>query len=85
MGAEGAARIIFRKEIREADDPEKKEKEMIEAYRRAFLNPYRTAEKGYIDEIIVPEETRPKLIKALDSLENKTERMPPKKHANMPL
>ncbi|NIS70066.1 MAG: methylmalonyl-CoA carboxyltransferase [Proteobacteria bacterium] len=85
MGAEGAARIIFRKEIREADDPEKKEEEMIEAYRRAFLNPYRTAERGYIDEIIVPEETRPKLIKALESLENKTERMPPKKHANMPL
>jgi propionyl-CoA carboxylase beta chain len=85
MGAEGAARIIFRKEIKEAADPEQKEKEMIEEYRRAFLNPYRTAEKGYIDEIITPEETRPKLIRALESLKNKTESMPVKKHANMPL
>lgn len=85
MGAEGAARIIFRKDIREAEDPEKKEREMIELYRQTFLNPYRTAEKGYIDEIIVPEETRPKLIRALESLKNKTDSMPPKKHANMPL
>jgi propionyl-CoA carboxylase beta chain len=85
MGAEGAARIIFRKEIKEAADPEQKEKEMIEEYRRAFLNPYRTAEKGYIDEIFTPEETRPKLIRALESLKNKTESMPAKKHANMPL
>jgi propionyl-CoA carboxylase beta chain len=85
MGAEGAARIIFRKEIREAEDSEKKEKEMIDAYRQAFLNPYRTAEKGYIDEIIIPEETRPKLISALESLKNKMDSMPPKKHANLPL
>ncbi len=85
MGAEGAARIIFRKEIQEAEDPEKKEKEMIQKYRQAFLNPYRTAEKGYIDEIILPEETRPKLIRALESLKNKTDSMPPKKHANLPL
>jgi len=85
MGAEGAARIIFRKEIKEAEDPAKKEDEMIEEYRQAFLNPYRSAEKGYIDEIIIPEETRPKLIRALESLKNKTDSMPPKKHANMPL
>jgi propionyl-CoA carboxylase beta chain len=85
MGAEGAARIIFRREIKEAEDPDKKEKEMIERYREAFLNPYRIAEKGYIDEIILPEETRPKLIRALESLKNKTDAMPPKKHANMPL
>lgn len=85
MGAEGAARIIFRKEIKDAENPSQKEKEMIEEYRQAFLNPYRTAEKGYIDEIIVPEETRPKLIRALESLKGKTDSMPPKKHANMPL
>jgi len=85
MGAEGAARIVFRKEVREAEDPAKKETEMIETYRQAFLNPYRTAQKGYIDEIIIPEETRPKLIRALQSLKNKTDSMPPKKHANMPL
>jgi propionyl-CoA carboxylase beta chain len=85
MGAEGAARIIFRREIKAAEDPQAKEKEMIDTYREAFLNPYRTAEKGYIDEIIVPEETRPKLIRALESLKNKKDRMPAKKHANMPL
>jgi propionyl-CoA carboxylase beta chain len=85
MGAEGAARIIFRREINEAADPAQKEKEMIEEYRQAFLNPYRTAEKGFIDEIILPEETRPKLVRALESLENKIESMPSKKHANMPL
>ncbi len=85
MGPEGAARIIFRKEIKEAKDPATKENEMIDEYRRAFLNPYRTAEKGYIDEIIIPQETRPKLIRALEVLENKTDSMPPKKHANMPL
>ena len=85
MGAEGAARIIFRKDIQKADDPEKKEDEMIEMYREAFLNPYRSAEKGYTDEIIVPEQTRFKLIRALESLRNKKDSMPPKKHANMPL
>lgn len=85
MGAEGAARIIFRKEIKGAEDPAEKEKEMIEVYRQTFLNPYHTAEKGYIDEVIVPGETRPKLIRALESLKNKTDSMPPKKHANMPL
>jgi len=85
MGPEGAAKIIFRKEIKEAKDPANKENEMIEEYRRAFLNPYRTAEKGYIDEIIIPQETRPKLIRALEALKNKTDSMPPKKHANMPL
>jgi propionyl-CoA carboxylase beta chain len=85
MGAEGAARIIFRKDIQESDDPTKKEAEMIEAYRQAFLNPYRSAEKGYTDEVIIPEQTRPKLIRALESLKNKRDSMPPKKHANMPL
>ena len=85
MGAEGAARIIFRKEIQAAENPKEKEAEMIEAYRQAFLNPYRAAEKGYTDEVIIPEETRPKLIRALESLKNTTDSMPPKKHANMPL
>ena len=85
MGAEGAARIIFRKEIQAAENHKEKEAEMIEAYRQAFLNPYRAAEKGYTDEVIIPEETRPKLIRALESLKNKTDSMPPKKHANMPL
>jgi propionyl-CoA carboxylase beta chain len=58
---------------------------MIEEYRKAFLNPYQVAEKGYVDEIIVPENTRPKLIRALEALRNKTDSMPRKKHGNMPL
>jgi len=85
MGAEGAARIIFRREIQSAEDPARKEQEMIDEYRKAFLNPYRTAEKGYVDEIIIPEKTRSKLIRALESLKNKVDTMPRKKHGNMPL
>ena len=67
------------------EDPEKKEAEMIEEYRQTFASPYRAAERGFIDEIILPEETRPKLIKALESLKNKKDRMPKKKHDNLPL
>jgi propionyl-CoA carboxylase beta chain len=58
---------------------------MIEEYRNIFASPYRAAERGYIDEIIFPEQTRPKLIRALESLRNKEERMPAKKHDNLPL
>jgi propionyl-CoA carboxylase beta chain len=58
---------------------------MIEEYRRTFASPYRAAERGFIDEIILPEQTRPKLIRALESLKNKRESMPKKKHDNLPL
>ena len=85
MGPEGAVNIVFKKEIKAAEDPAKKEAEMIEEYRRTFASPYRAAERGFIDEIILPEQTRPKLIKALESLKNKRDRMPPKKHDNLPL
>jgi len=85
MGPEGAVNIVFKKEIKAAEDPEKKEAEMIEEYRRTFASPYRAAERGFIDEIILPEQTRPKLIKALESLKNKRDRMPAKKHDNLPL
>jgi propionyl-CoA carboxylase beta chain len=85
MGPEGAVNIVFKKEIGAADDPSKKEAEMIEEYRNIFASPYRAAERGYIDEIIFPEQTRPKLIRALESLRNKEERMPAKKHDNLPL
>ncbi|MDY6950959.1 MAG: acyl-CoA carboxylase subunit beta, partial [Thermodesulfobacteriota bacterium] len=85
MGPEGAVNIVFKKEISAAEDPAKKQGEMIEEYRRTFASPYRAAERGFVDEIILPEQTRPKLIRALESLKNKRERMPKKKHDNLPL
>jgi len=85
MGPEGAVNVVFKKEIKASEDPEKKEAEMIEEYRQTFASPYRAAERGFIDEIILPEETRPKLIKALESLKHKKDRMPKKKHDNLPL
>lgn len=85
MGPDGAVNIVFKKEISAAEDPAKKEAEMIDEYRNTFASPYRAAERGYIDEIILPEQTRPKLIRALDSLKNKQDSMPRKKHDNLPL
>lgn len=85
MGAKGAAEIIFRNEIKSAKDPEvalaNKEKE----YAEIFANPYRAAERGFIDEVIHPEQTRLKLIKAFAMLENKVDSIPQKKHGNIPL
>ncbi len=85
MGPDGAVNVVFKKEISAAEDPAKKEAEMVEEYRSVFASPYRAAERGYVDEIILPEQTRPKLISALESLKNKQERMPMKKHGNLPL
>ncbi len=85
MGAKGAAEIIFRKEIKEADDPAAKLKEKEDEYARIFANPYRAAARGYVDQVIRPEETREKLIKAFKMLENKAVKLPKKKHGNIPL
>jgi propionyl-CoA carboxylase beta chain len=85
MGAKGAAEIIFKKEINEAADPNAKWKEKEAEYATLFANPYSAAERGYVDEVIMPEDTRWKLIKAFRMLENKVESMPRKKHSNMPL
>ncbi|MFM7177757.1 MAG: acyl-CoA carboxylase subunit beta [Bacteroidota bacterium] len=85
MGAKGAAEIIFRKEISEADQPEAKLKEKEKEYTDMFANPYKAAERGYVDEVIRPEETRQKLIKAFKMLENKVANLPKKKHGNIPL
>lgn len=85
MGSDGAVKIIFRKQIKSSEDPAKTQKELVEDYRAKFANPYRAAELGYIDEVIDPLYTRPKLIIALDSLRNKRETLPPKKHGNIPL
>ena len=85
MGPEGAVGVVFRKEIQEASDPVQKELEMIEEYRTKFANPYQAAMHGYVDEVILPEQTRPKLIRAMEALLNKKDRMPEKKHDNLPL
>ncbi|MFT4985386.1 MAG: propionyl-CoA carboxylase beta chain [Glaciecola sp.] len=85
MGAKGAAEIIFRKEIADAANPAEKLKEKEEEYAEKFANPYIAAERGYVDEIILPSNTRKKLIRAFASLENKVAHLPKKKHGNIPL
>jgi propionyl-CoA carboxylase beta chain len=85
MGAKGAAEIIFRREINAAPDKEAKLNEKVDEYAAKFANPYGAASYGYIDEVIRPEETRLKLIKAFSLLENKVDKMPRKKHGNIPL
>ena len=84
MGAEGAANIIHRREIQDAEDPAAKRKEKIDEYKEIFSNPYVAANRGYIDDIIVPGETRPRLIEALEVLAGKRQALPPKKHGNIP-
>lgn len=85
MGPEGAVNIIFRKEIEKAEDPESVRTKLVEEYRDNFASPFRAAELGYIDEIILPENTRPKLIQALLMLRDKVESIPPRRHGNVPL
>ena len=85
MGPRGAAEIIFKKEIAQANDPEKMLAEKEQEYREKFANPYTAAERGYIDDIIEPKQTRPRLIKALEMLSTKKDTNPPKKHGNIPL
>ena len=85
MGPKGAAEIIFRHEIKEASDPEAKLNEKVNEYTEAFANPYQAAARGYVDEVILPENTRMKLIRAFDMLENKAVVLPKKKHGNIPL
>jgi propionyl-CoA carboxylase beta chain len=85
MGPEGAVNIIARKQIAEADDPEETRARLIQEYREQFASPYVAASLGYLDDVIEPHETRPRLINALHMLENKRDTNPPKKHGNMPL
>lgn len=85
MGAKGAAEIIFKREISAADDPEAKWKEKEAEYAELFANPYSAAERGYVDEVILPQNTRRKLIKAFSMLENKEVNKPNRKHGNIPL
>jgi propionyl-CoA carboxylase beta chain len=85
MGAKGASEIIFKKEISESADPTAKLNEKVDEYTRKFANPYRAAHRGYIDEVIYPDQTREKLIRAFAMLENKAAKLPKKKHGNIPL
>ena len=85
MGPDGAVNIVFRKEIEKASDPEQRKADLIREYREKFANPYVAAERGYLDDIIEPSETRPRLINALEMLQNKRDSNPAKKHGNIPL
>jgi acetyl-CoA carboxylase carboxyltransferase component len=85
MGPDGAVNIVFRKELEKADDPVKRKAELVTEYREKFANPFIAAKRGYIDDVIEPKETRPRLINALEMLENKRDANPPRKHGNIPL
>jgi len=85
MGAEGAVKIVFRKELQESADPARRQRELVEEYNAKFANPYIAASLGYLDDVIEPRETRPRLISALAMLESKAQTLPAKKHGNIPL
>jgi len=85
MGVDAAVRIIFRKELSQADDPVQRQAELAEDYQNRFANPYIAAERGYVDAVIEPMETRPVLIKALSLARHKRQTLPPRKHGNIPL
>jgi propionyl-CoA carboxylase beta chain len=85
MGPDGAVNIIFRKELEKAKDPVKKKAELVAEYREKFASPYVAAERGFVDDVIEPKETRPRLINALEMLSNKRDANPAKKHGNIPL
>jgi len=85
MGPDGAVKILYRKELKQAKDPKALEKKLVDEYTEKFANPFVTASKGYIDAIIKPSETRPRIIEALDMIENKRDTNPPRKHGNIPL
>jgi acetyl-CoA carboxylase carboxyltransferase component len=85
MGPDGAVGKVFSKELEAAKNPDQRKKELIEDYREKFANPYIAAQRGFIDDVIEPKETRPRIINALEMLQNKRESNPPKKHGNIPL
>ena len=85
MGAEGAVNIIFKDAIAAADDPVAEQERLVAAYEAEFANPYVAAARGYVDDVIKPSETRPRLIRALEMLADKRDTNPRKKHGNIPL
>jgi propionyl-CoA carboxylase beta chain len=85
MGAEGAVNILFRKSISAAEDPTQTRQELVSEYREKFNNPYYSARAGYVDDVIEPCETRPKIISTLAALRDKFSSAPPRKHGNIPM
>ena len=85
MGAEGAVKVVYRKQIEAAEDPDAEQARLVEEYRLKFGNPYHAAGAGYVDDIIEPRETRPKIIAALAALRDKQTSGPPRKHGNIPM
>lgn len=85
MGPDGAVNIVFRNELQQASDPLGERNRLIEEYRKTFANPFKAAELGYVDEVLMPRDTRSRLITSLRALENKREKNPPRKHGNIPL
>jgi propionyl-CoA carboxylase beta chain len=85
MGPEGAVNIIYRRDIASSPTPDERRQKLIADYRSHFASPYAAAERGYIDDVIVPHETRPKIIAALETLQTKREPGPKRKHGNIPL
>jgi acetyl-CoA carboxylase carboxyltransferase component len=85
MGPEGAVNILYKRELDAADDPEALRTLKVAEFREKFANPFVAASRGFVDEVIQPRTTRPRLISALASLDTKRERTPPKKHGNIPL
>src|ERR671922_330888 len=85
MGPEGAVNIIYRRDIQSSPTPDERRQKLMDDYKARFANPYSAAERGYIDDVIVPHETRPKLIRALETLETKRVDRPKRKHGNIPL
>jgi acetyl-CoA carboxylase carboxyltransferase component len=85
MGPDGAVKIIYRRQLAAAEDPEAEKARLVEEYRQKFANPYVAASWGFVDDVIIPHETRPRLINALEMLRNKRDTNPWKKHGNIPL
>jgi propionyl-CoA carboxylase beta chain len=85
MGAQGAVNVLYRKELADAKKPDEERARLLEEYDDKFANPYVAAERGYIDRVILPHETRVSVVKALRSLQGKRQILPPKKHGNIPL
>jgi propionyl-CoA carboxylase beta chain len=85
MGPEGAINILYRRELADAEDPEVLRRQLVDEYRETFANPFEAASWGYLDDVIEPNQTRPRLINALEMLQNKRDENPPKKHGNIPL
>jgi len=85
MGAEGAVNIVYRRDIAGSPTPEARRQKLIDDYKAHFDNPYIAAERGYMDDVIIPHETRPKLIESLRMLETKRQPGPRRKHGNIPL